>query len=169
MTPAATDFELIFEALANAHVRYLVVGGVAVVLHGYTRFTADLDLVVALEPVNARAAMAALSSLGYRPRAPVRAVDFADPVIRKQWIEEKGLAVFSLWSDRFPATEVDVFVEEPMPFEEMAARGSELSLHGSPVAVAAIEDLILMKEKVGRPQDLQDAAELRNIAAMRRT
>ena len=68
-----------------------------------------------------------------------------------------------------PAAVVDVFVEEPMPFEEMAARQSELSLHGTPVAVASIEDLILMKEKVGRPQDLQDAAELRNIAAARRT
>ncbi len=88
-------------------------------------------------------------------------MDFADPVIRRQRVEEKGLAVFSLWSDRFPATEVDVFVEEPMPFEEMAARASEISLHGSPVAVAAIEDMILMKEKVGRPQDLRDTAELR--------
>ncbi len=169
MTPAATDFELIFEALSKARVRYLVVGGVAVVLHGYTRFTADLDLVVALEPENARAAMDALASLDYRPRAPVRATDFADPGLRKQWIEEKGLAVFSLWSGRFPATEVDVFVEEPMPFDEMAARGSEISLRGVPVAVAGIEDLILMKEKVGRPQDLQDAAELKRIAAARRT
>jgi hypothetical protein len=40
-----SDFEVIFQALELAGVRFLVVGGVAVVLHGHARFTADLDLV----------------------------------------------------------------------------------------------------------------------------
>jgi hypothetical protein len=169
VSPTRTDFELIFEALGQARARYLVVGGVAVVLHGYSRFTADLDLVVGLDPPNARSAMLALSSLDYRPRAPVRAEDFADPVLRQQLIAEKGMAVFSLSSTRFPATEVDVFAQEPMPFDAMLARATEVSLGGTPVAVASIEDLILMKEQVGRPQDLQDAAELRKILALRTT
>ena len=46
----------VFSALEQARVRYLVVGGVAVVLHGHLRVTADLDLVVDLELTNARAA-----------------------------------------------------------------------------------------------------------------
>lgn len=167
MNPTRTDFELIFEALGQARARYLVVGGVAVVLHGYSRFTADLDLVVALDPANARSAMLALRSLDYRPRAPVRAEDFADPVLRQQWIDEKGMAVFSLWSTRFPATEVDIFVQEPMPFDAMLARATEVSMGGVSVAVASVEDLILMKERVGRPQDLQDVAELRKILALK--
>jgi hypothetical protein len=45
--PPKTDFEQIFEALGQAGVRYVVVGGVAVVLHGHPRLTADRDLVVA--------------------------------------------------------------------------------------------------------------------------
>jgi hypothetical protein len=47
-TPSS-DFEAVFAALQQAGVHHLVVGGVAVVFHGYPRFTADLDLVVALD------------------------------------------------------------------------------------------------------------------------
>jgi hypothetical protein len=76
---SAGDFDLIFDALQRGQVRYLVVGGVAVVLNGHPRFTADLDRVVALDPGNARAAIAGLARLGYRPRAPVDGALFADP------------------------------------------------------------------------------------------
>lgn len=78
----ASDLDLVFQALQAASVRYLVVGGVAVVLHGHPRFTADLDLVVALEPGNARAAVEALAGLGYRPRPPVDGRLFADSAAR---------------------------------------------------------------------------------------
>lgn len=64
----------IFRALAAAGVRFLVVCGLAVVAHGFVRFTADVDLVLDLSPDNARRAIEALQSLGYRPRAPHRAV-----------------------------------------------------------------------------------------------
>ena len=100
----------------------MVVGGVAVVLHGYPRFTADLDLVVELTASNASAAIAALQALGYRPRAPVRAEDFAVEDIRASWREDKGLTVFSLWSPSYPGTEVDLFVEEPFDFGEAWSR-----------------------------------------------
>ena len=76
------------------------------VLQGYPRFTADLDLVVELTATNASAAIAALQTLGYRPRAPVRAEDFADEDIRASWREDKGHTVFSLWSPSYPGTEV---------------------------------------------------------------
>src|SRR5947209_2082220 len=112
---AESDFHEIFSALAVARVRYLVVGGVAVVLHGHPRLTADLDLVIALDEANTRSALRALGALGFRPRAPVSADDFAVASIRRSWIEEKGLHVFSLWSPQMPATEIDLFVEEPFP------------------------------------------------------
>ena len=70
------------------------------VLHGHLRTTADLDLVVALDEGNARRAIRALESLGFRPRAPVPASQFADATARAGWIESKGLPVFSMWSDR---------------------------------------------------------------------
>jgi hypothetical protein len=164
---ASGDFERIFEALALSHVRYLVVGGVAVVLHGHARVTADLDLIVALEPENARAAMTALIGLGYRPRAPVDPLQFADPEVRQHWIDEKGLKVFSLWSPNFPGTEIDIFVKEPMPFVEMAGRAVRVTVGGSQLLVAGIEDIIRMKKAVGRPKDLDDVAELEAIAMLR--
>ena len=157
------DLFEIFEALGDAGVRYLVVGGVAVVLHGHPRFTADLDLVVGLERDNVLEALGALERLGYRPRAPVQASDFADAAVRRAWIEEKGLTVFSLCSQRFPATEIDLFVEEPFPFEDAFARGVRVRLGGTEVVVAAIEDLIALKRQAGRPRDLEDVEALEAI------
>lgn len=49
-------------ALNATGVRYLVVGGVAVVLHGHLRTTADLDLVVSLEPAWARGVTVSLEA-----------------------------------------------------------------------------------------------------------
>ena len=70
------DVELTLSALDAAQVRYLVVGGVAVVLHGHLRVTAELDLVVQLDEGNVRRALAALAGLDFRPRAPVDAKCF---------------------------------------------------------------------------------------------
>jgi predicted nucleotidyltransferase len=165
---AESDFDIILAALEERKVRYLVVGGVAVVLHGYARFTADLDLVIALDPANITAAMEALSSLGYRPRAPVTALEFADPGRRREWIHEKGLTVLGLWSPKHPATEVDVFVEEPFAPSSMGealARATRAQLGVITIMVASIPDLIELKRKAGRPKDLDDIEKLQEILA----
>ena len=155
----------IFRAFDDAEVRYLVVGGVAVVLHGYPRFTADLDLVVELTTSNASAAIAALQALGYRPRAPVRAEDFPVEDIRASWREDKGLTVFSLWSPSYPGTEVDLFIEEPFDFGEAWSRRLDALLDdGTTVHVVGIDDLRALKASVGRPKDVDDIAQLDAIA-----
>ena len=46
------DIEVILRALNEAETRYLIVGGIAVVAHGYVRYTADLHIVLQLEPEN---------------------------------------------------------------------------------------------------------------------
>ena len=143
----------------------MVVGGVAVVLHGHPRFTADLDLVVELTASNASAAIAALQTLGYRPRAPVRAEDFAVEDIRASWRKDKGLTVFSLWSSSYPGTEVDLFVEEPFDFEEAWSRRLDALLEdATTVHVVGIDDLRALKASVGRPKDVDDIAQLDAIA-----
>ena len=43
-------------------------------------------------------------------RAPETIEQFADATLRKSWIDDKGMTVFSLWSPAMPGTEVDVFV-----------------------------------------------------------
>ena len=54
----------IVRALNLAAVRYLIVGGIAVNVHGYLRHTKDVDLVIALDEPNCRAAMDAVASFG---------------------------------------------------------------------------------------------------------
>ncbi len=154
------DFDLVFAALAKRDVRYLVVGGVAVVLHGVPRFTADIDLVVALDTANVLAALKALAGLAYQPHAPVPLLDFADPSLRRDWIETKGLTVFSLWSPDHPATEIDLFIEDPFPFEEAFMRATRVDLGANHVTVASIADLIELKRRADRPMDREDIARL---------
>jgi hypothetical protein len=153
----------ILAQLDRAGVRFVVVGGVAVVLHGHLRFTADLDLAVALERDNILAALSALKSLGFRPRPPVRAEDFADPEIREAWVREKNMTVFSLWSESFPGTDVDLFADPPIPFQDLEARAVPLAVPPLTVRVASIRDLIAMKRKAGRPIDASDVAALEKI------
>lgn len=154
----------IFRAFDEADVRYLVVGGVAVVLHGHPRFTADLDLVLDLTPTNTSVAIEVLQSLDYRPRAPVPAEDFAKDEVRRKWREEKGLTVFSLWSPSYPGTEVDLFVEEPFDFEEAWSRRLDAVLDdGTTVHVVGMNDLRSLKQATGRPKDLDDLEKLDQI------
>jgi hypothetical protein len=160
-----SDFETIFAALQRTAVRYLVVGGVAVVLHGYPRFTADLDLVVALDQENVLGLVGALAALGYRPRAPVPAAALADADTRRSWIQEKDLTVLSFWSPEHPATEIDVFVAEPFPIEPALARSLRVQLGELTVPVASISDLIFLKRQSARPKDLDDIQALEAILA----
>ena len=81
-------YDAVFAALHDAGVRYLVVGGVAVVLQGHVRTTVDLDLVVGLSTDNLTAAVTALTGLGLEPRLPVRATAFIDPEVRRRWIAD---------------------------------------------------------------------------------
>jgi len=161
----ALAIEQVLAALNADGVRYLVVGGVAVVLHGHLRTTADLDLVVELAPENARRAIAALSRLGFRPRAPVPAEQFADAAARQVWIDEKGLTVFSLWSDRLPDVEVDLFVKEPFDFAAAYARAVHVPLDTTTVTVVSLPDLVALKRAAGRPVDLADVEALEALDA----
>jgi hypothetical protein len=160
-----SDFEIVFTALQKAGVRYLVVGGVAVVFHGYPRFTADLDLVVALDRENVLGLVDALTTLGYRPRAPVPAGALADAETRHAWMRDKNLTVFSFWSPEHPATEIDVFVAEPFPLEPALARALRVQLGELIVPVASIPDLIFLKRQSARPKDLDDIQALEAILA----
>ena len=108
-----TSIETIFRALNDAGVRYLVAGGLAVNAHGYLRLTNDVDLVVALDPENIVQAFKALATLGYKPLVPITAEQFADPALRRQWIDEKGMKVLNFFSDRHRETTVICLCTSP--------------------------------------------------------
>ena len=163
------SIETIMESLNRAGVRYLVVGGLAVVAHGFVRFTADIDLVLDPEPGAMRRAIEALSGLGYRPRAPVAFAEFADPEKRRTWAREKDLMVFSVFSSQHLATEIDLFVETPFDFERAYAEADRFEVApGVEATFVGLAELIAMKRRAGRPQDLQDAAELESTPRAKR-
>jgi hypothetical protein len=159
--------ETVFAALNAAGVRYLVVGGVAVVLHGHLRTTADLDLVAQLTSDNALRAVRSLATLGYRPRAPVPAEQFADATTRRTWLRDKGLTVFGLWSGRFPGLEVGLFVAEPFDFDQAYSRAVTVALDATTATIVSLPDLIALKREAGRPVDLADVEALQALAEER--
>ncbi len=58
------------------------------------------------------------------------------------------------------------FAEEPVPFDELLGRTRRANLYGLEVPIAGLSDLIAMKRKAGRPQDLLDIAALERIALL---
>jgi predicted nucleotidyltransferase len=162
------DVETILRALNDAEVRYLIVGGLAVVAHGYVRYTADVDIVLDLKSKNASRAMKALGAIGYRPLLPVDAVDFADAELRKTWHEEKGMLVFQMLDENRPDTRLDLFVTEPFDFDRefAAAKWEEVASVKAPVLQVAT--LIAMKKQVGRTRDLLDIEELSKLVQSRK-
>lgn len=157
--------ETILRRFNEADVRYLVVGGVAVAAHGYLRFTADFDLMLDLEnEENVRLALGILKSEGYTPRISVPIEQFSDGEMRKSWHEQKNLLVFSLWSDRHAQTEIDIFVSNPIEFNEAFARSEiKRGANGTAMRVVALQDLLHLKAEAGRPKDLLDIEYLQRL------
>jgi hypothetical protein len=161
----AFNVRQIFAALTDAQVDYVVVGGLAVILHGYLRATADLDLAIGLSPDNASRGMRALASIGLQPRLPVAMSDFADPERRQDWLRNRNMLVFPLWDPANPLRSVDVFVDEPVEFGALLGDSVVKDLDGLSVRIASIPHLIAMKRLAGRPRDLEDIDKLQQIQA----
>jgi len=142
----------------------LVAGGLAVAAHGYLRFTADVDLVIRLEPDNITKMFGALQRLAYQPTVPVTADQFADPAQRKRWVEERGMQVLNLFSERYRTMPIDVFVTEPFDFQREYDDSMEAEIApGVTVRFVSIATLIVMKQQAGRAKDLDDIEHLRMI------
>ena len=154
----------IIGALNDAGVRYLIAGGLAAVAHGVVRFTADVDLVLALDSENLKRAIGCLESLGFVPRVPVPFQALLDAAERRRWIEEKGMTVFSCSSPRHPLTEVDLFVQMPFDFDLAYAAAVRLELPTGVIATfVGKAELIAMKRAAGRPRDLEDVRVLESF------
>ena len=111
--------EDILRALTSRGVRFVVAGGVAVVLHGIERTTMDIDIALELSPQNVRRFREAADSLGLRPLVPVPIEALADPDLVRVMVEEKHAIVFVLADPRMPLRKVDVFLTEQLGYESL--------------------------------------------------
>lgn len=150
-----------FEA---SEVRYLIAGGLAVIAHGYTRLTFDLDFVIDLAPENALKAIEILQDEGYSPKIPVPFEQFADENLRRDWVENRNMLAFPLYSEKHRATGIDIFVREPFDFEEAYERQFRKEIGpGVTARFVSLGDLLDLKHEAGRPKDIQDIYYLQAI------
>lgn len=156
-------YEEVLAKLQEGGVRFLVVGAMAMNLHGVPRMTADLDLLADLSPQNLSVFLRALETLGYKPRLPVPATALLDPERRRQWIEERNLTAFTFVHTLRPWEEIDLLLASPVSFETAEPDRKVLAVGRLRIPVISLDHLIEMKRRAGRAQDAADLDALERL------
>lgn len=159
-------FEKVFRALNKAQIEYIVVGGVAVNLHGYMRFTGDLDILLLLEEKNLKKMAKVMLELGYSERLPVTIMELKNESTVREWIKAKNMNAFSFMPPRNNPLQIDIVMEESLKFDKLSTKKISKKISGVSIPVVSIEDLISMKKKTNRPQDKIDLAALLEIKGL---
>lgn len=159
MTPNPIKQSLV--ALVDAKVRFVVCGGVACILQGVARATHDLDVRVALEDADLRGLIGVARALGLRPRIPEPLDALLDAARRRVWVEEKHAVVYTLIAPS-GVFALDVFLDYPIPFADLAADADVFDVEGRQVLVSSKRHLIEAKRAVQPPRtvDVRDIADL---------
>ena len=151
------DFERIAEHLDKEDLRYVLIGGMAVAIHGGTRITHDADIAIAYDCENRSRLVSALAPLNPRP---VRLAAGA----AWEWDEKCLRAPWSIF--RTDAGRIDLIVRLPGiddGFEGLYARSVVRVARRTRVRLASIDDLLAMKEVADRDKDREDVRQLRAI------
>ena len=146
----------IFSAFQKAKIKYLIVGGVAVNLYGYSRFTADVDILLALDEKNIQKMNSLMEEMGYVPRLPVQLHELRDQKKVQDWIKNKNFKAYTFLSSRGLRLDIDILAEESLKFEELYKDKSRIKIWDIAVPVVSMNYLISMKKKAARDQDLID-------------
>lgn len=155
MTPSF--LERVCETLGKHRVRYSIVGGFAVALHGAVRGTADVDAVIAHTSEQFERCEKALREIGLSPRLPVGAREVFE--FREEYISRRNLVAWSFINPANPLEVVDIIITH-----DLARMKSEtMRIRGKRMEVLSIRDLIAMKRASGRDQDLEDVKALEEI------
>ncbi|MGA7749451.1 MAG: hypothetical protein WCA63_04830 [Gallionella sp.] len=153
----------LFSALARHKVDYLLIGGLAVSLHGVERATMDVDIIVAMNSNNLAALIEAAKELKLSPVLPVPLESLGDLELLRQWHVEPHLEAFALRTADLAGVTVDVLLFPPVEFTSMASRADVFKVANTGIQVVSIDDLIALKQAVGRPIDLIDIEHLQRI------
>lgn len=146
MTPIPSPFDEFLRSLSTRRVKYLLIGGYAVIFHGYVRSTGDIDVWVQMEPRNAERVVAALSDFGFG----------VPELTASSFLNERCLVRMGV-----PPFRIEVMTSIPgVTFDECWPERVEDEWDGVPVAVIGLECLKKNKRATGRLKDLADLEQL---------
>lgn len=155
----------LFSALDRHKVDYLLIGGLAVSLHGVERATMDVDITVAMSPANLAALIETAKELKLTPVLPVPLESLSDIELLREWHAKRNLEAFALRTPELAGVTIDVLLFPPVDFAGMQQRAVEFDVAGTVIKVVSVDDLIAMKTAVGRPIDISDVEHLQRIKA----
>jgi len=136
----------VFKSFDSHDVRYVVIGGIAAILHGVPRMTFDLDILIDASPQNALRLLEALAEAGMGTASLTTAEDLLENVV-------------TIFRDRLL---MDVQTSTPgITFEQAWQRRVRVTYQGQGLNVLCKEDLIASKLAAGREVDLEDVRLLR--------
>ena len=160
----SADFDPIpiIEALAEAEVDFVLIGGLAGGAHGSSYPTYDLDVMYARDRQNLERIAAVLTQLG----ATLRGAPPDLPFLLDAKTLEAG-ANFT-FSTSLGSVDLLAFPTGAPPYEKIRDDAETIELGGHPVRVASLDHLIAMKEAAGRTKDKLMASEYRELADERR-
>lgn len=151
--------EDILKKLEAEQVDYAIVGGVAVVLYGYVRFTKDIDLILSFSQDNIEKFARAMKLLNFRPGPPIDPIDLAKVEKRKEWIEQKNVRVITFYNPDYTLLQIDVLITKELSEIKTVRR----KIDEIEVSIIEYEDLVKMKQESGRQVDLMDIEKLKEL------
>jgi predicted nucleotidyltransferase len=158
------NIESILKELEEHKVDYAIIGGVAVVLYGYVRFTKDIDLLIDFSTENVKRFAEVLKALNFSPGAPVETMEMADPDKRKYWMEEKNARVITFYNPDVPLLQIDVLITRNL----RDLKKTRKKIDGFEISVVDYDDLLKMKKETARPTDLIDIEKLEELKKLSR-
>ena len=153
----------ILRALTDSGVQFVVVGGIAVQLHGFVRTTIDLDMVLAMDDPNLTKFIEVANQFGLAPIIPVSIESLKNAQQIDQWHREKGMLAFALREPQVAGCVIDVLVRPEVTFDELKADAVRVDLFNRTLKIASIEHLLFMKRIANRPKDRVDIEALEKI------
>lgn len=155
----SADFhpESVIDALKRAEVDFVLIGGVALGLHGSALVTYDTDVMYARDHTNIERLAAALGSLEVRLRGVPEDLPFRP--------DAKTLQAGLNFTFTSGSGDLDVFgeVKGVSSYEGLRTRARVMRLGGQDIHVASVQDLIEMKSAAGRRKDLRGLDDLAAI------
>ena len=144
-------------ALSEKGVRYAIVGGHAVALHGAVRGTVDVDIALKWTQKSLQLTEQALLDIGLVSRLPVSATDVYQ--YRDEYVRNRNLIGWNFYNPDNPGEQVDIVIT----YDLKGRRLDSVTTPDGKVMILGRKDLIEMKRTSGRPQDLEDAKALEHL------